>query len=832
MQALRSYIADADAESLRARLGPRDSEVAQLLPELRERFPDLPVPTSPESEGARFRLFDATSDFIKRAADDVPLVLVLDDLHAADTPSLLLLRFIVGEIADASVLVVGTYRDVEVGPDHPLDAALNDLARQQASHLIPLRGLDESQVARLIEASAEATPSRRVASAIHRGTGGNPLFVEELVQLLVSEDRLEDAAGEAGVRVAIPHGVHEVIGRRLEKVSEECRRALGVAAVIGRDFDLEALAEVTGRPAPELLDVLDEAISEQIVAEVSGMPDRLRFSHVLIRDVLYEELGASRRRRLHDRAGEALEALHAADPDAHLPELAYHFFEAGPTGDPGKALEYARRAGGHAARQLAYEEAARLYELGIRILRTAGRTDEPARWDLMLALGEARLRAGDEEDAKATFLEAAEIARRLEDAEALGRAALGYGGLVVWSAARGDPHLIPLLEEALAALPSSDSALRARLISRLSCAVRDQPDRERGLPLSEEAVAMARRLDDPRTLAYTLDARCILITDPGSIETFTETAREVVSVAEGLGEIERAFTGNLYLLTSLLEVGDIEGTKQAVKTMTRHGEDLRVPTYLWGSAEVEATLALFEGRFDTAEEWIERAYETGRRAQRFNAITAYGLQRFLLHRERGGLERCEDDLREAATQWPTYHILRSALASLYAEMGRTDSARATYEDLARNDFEQVYFDEEFLASMTLLADVCASLGDVERAATLYERLLPYAGRNAFGKIEIALGSVARPLGLLATTLGHRDQAIGHFESAIAMNERMGARPWVARARYDLGRALADTASERSAAALSAALEEYRAMGMRPWERRAEALLERLRTPAR
>jgi DNA-binding SARP family transcriptional activator len=831
VQALRSYIADAEAAPLRAKLGPRGSEVAQLLPELRERFPDLPEPASPESEGARFRLFDATVDLIKRAAADTPLVLVLDDLHAADTPSLLLLRFIVGEIADAPVLVLGTYRDVEVGPDHPLGAALDDLGRHQASHLIPLGGLDESQVSRLIAASAEATPSPRVVSAIHRGTGGNPLFVEELVHLLVSENRLEEAAGEAGVRVAIPPGLHEVIGRRLEKVSEECRRALGVAAVVGRDFDLEGLAEVTGRPASELLDVLDEAISERIVTEVSGMPDRLRFSHVLIRDVLYEELGASRRRRLHGRAGEALEALYAADRDPHLAELAYHFFEAGATGDPRKALEYARRAGGHAARQLAYEEAARLYELGIRVLRTARRTDEPTRCDLMLALAEARLRAGEEEDAKATFLGAAEIARRLDDAEALGRAALGYGGLVVWPAARGDPHLIPLLEEALTALPDSDSSLRAQLIARLSCAVRDQPDRDRGLSLSEGAVEMARRLDDPRTLAYTLGANCVLITDPGSMERLAETALEVVRVAEGIGELERAFTGHLYHLCSLLSAGDIGGTKKALKALTRHGEDLRAATYLWGSAEIEAALALFEGRFGAAEELIERAHETGRRAQRFNAVTAYELQRFLLLRERGGLERCEDGLREVTTKWPTYRILTCALANLYADLGRTDNARATFEQLARNDFEHVYFDEEFLASMTLLADVCASLGDLERAATLYERLLPHAERNAFGMIEIALGSVARPLGQLASALRRTDESVEHFEHAIEMNERMGARPWVAHARFDLARTLAQAGdrgtAERASEQLSQALSEYRALGMDPWERRAGQVLEEL-----
>jgi DNA-binding SARP family transcriptional activator len=829
VQALRAYTADVETESLRSRLGPGGSEIAQLLPELRERFPDLPVPASPESEGARFRLFVATASFIRRAADDVPVVLVLDDLHAADTPSLLMLRFIAGEIAEAAVLILATYRDVEIGPDHLLDATLNDLGRQQATHSISLQGLDETQVSHLIEASAEVAPSRRVVSAIHRGTGGNPLFVEELVQLLVSENRLEEAAADTGGRVGIPRGVHEVIERRLERVSDECRRTLGVAAVLGRDFDLEGLAGVTGRPTPELLDFLDEGISERIVTEVPGMPDRMSFSHVLIRDVLYEELGASRRRRLHQRAAEALEALHAADLDPRLPQLAHHFFEAGPTGDPDKALEYSRRAAERATGQLAYEEAARLYELGIRVLRTAGITDEATRCELMLALADARLRAGDEEGAKTTFLRAAEIARKRGDAEALARAALGYGGLFVWMAARGDRHLIPLLEEALDALPESDSPLRARLMARLSCAVRDQPDRDRRLPLSEGAVAMARRLGDQRTLAYTLDGRCISMVDPGSMEKLAETAREVVSIAEALGELEWAFTGNLYLVCTRLQVRDIEGAKRALQAMTRHGEQLRVPTYRWGSAEVEAALALFEGRFDAAEELIVLGYEAGRHGVRFNALSAYVLQRFLLRRERGGLEQCERGLRELAAETPEYHILRSALANLYVELGDPELARRVFEELAEKDFEQVYFDEEFLASMTFLAEVCTALGDRERGQRIYELLLPHSERNAFGMIEVVLGSVARPLGLLASALGRAHEALDHLERAIALNERMGARPWVAHARFDLGRTLAQSgepkALERSTALIGEALGEYRSLGMTPWERKAVRALD-------
>jgi tetratricopeptide (TPR) repeat protein len=682
----------------------------------------------------------------------------------------------------------------------------------------------------LIEASAEIAAPRRVVSAIHRGTGGNPLFVEELVQLLVSEDRLEDAAADAGGRVGIPHGVHEVIGRRLGRVSDDCRRALGVAAVLGRDFDLAGLAEVTGRPTSELLDVLDEAISERIVTEVPGMPDRLRFSHPLIRDVLYEELGASRRRRLHERAGEALEALHTMDPAPHYAELAHHFFEAGPTGDPRRALEYSRLAGDRAISQLAYEEAARLYELGIRVLRT-GFSDEARRCELTMALADAQLRAGHEEEARTAFLRAAEIARGVGDADALARAGLGYGGLYVWMAARGDRRLIPLLEEALDSLPDSDTALRARVMARLACAVRDQPDRERRLPLSERAVAIAERLGDQRTLAYALSARCTSVIDPRSMEGFTETARETIRVGEAVGEIERSFIGRFYLLIPLLEAGDIDGTRATLAEMTRAAEELREPAYRWGSAGVQAALALFEGRFEGAEELISSAYRVGRDAQRFNALSSYRLQRFMLRRECGGLEDLEPDLRNGVAEYPTYHVWRCALANLYAELGREAAARVVLDELAAGDFEAVHFDEEFLGSMTFLGDVCRALDDVERAKTLYGLLLPHAKRNAFAMPELILGSTSRPLGELAVMLGRGDEAAAHFERAIEMNERMGARPWVAHARFGLGHVVAQTgqtAAERSASLIAEALAEYRDLGMEPWKRKAERALEELR----
>jgi tetratricopeptide (TPR) repeat protein len=198
----------------------------------------------------------------------------------------------------------------------------------------------------------------------------------------------------------------------------------------------------------------------------------------------------------------------------------------------------------------------------------------------------------------------------------------------------------------------------------------------------------------------------------------------------------------------------------------------------------------------------------------------------VLHRERGGIERCEPGLRELAAKTPEYHILRSALANLYIELGDGYEAARIFEELAQNDFEQVYYDEEFLASMTLLTEVCTALGDRERAARMYESLLPHRDRNAFGMIEVVLGAVERPLGLLAGSLGRIDEALEHFEKAVDLNAGMGARPWVAHAQHDYARVLLarDASGDRARAGelLGTALDAYRQLGMELWAQRAEA----------
>src|SRR5215212_9368434 len=479
--------------------------LAALVPELRGSGVDLVSP-SVESEGERFQLFDAVASLLDQSATKQPVVVVLDDLHAADTPSLLLLQFVAGQLARSRLLVIGLYRDDDLRDKPGLTSCLAACARENTTARVRLEGFTLADTAVLIEFINGHRVAEEVSQRIHLETEGNPLFVSEIVRLLSAEGRLEPANGRPSGRLSLPETVTEVIGQRLQRLGAECRRLLSDASILGREFAVKELAVLNDIAEGAVLEVLDEAITARVLTSISAV-DRIRFSHALVRETLYEALGPTGRRQAHLRAGEALESLYASNPEPHLAELAHHFFEALPAAEPARAIDYGRRAGDRARQLLGYEEAVRLYELALGALDLEGNGPDYRRCALLVALGDAQARAGDESAGRATFLHAAELATRAGLPYELARAALGYGGRFVWARAYGDVRLIPLLEHALSLLPADASVLRVKLMARLAGALRDSPTRERRASLSAQAVEIARRLGDPATLAYALAGR-------------------------------------------------------------------------------------------------------------------------------------------------------------------------------------------------------------------------------------------------------------------------------------------------------------------------------------
>jgi DNA-binding SARP family transcriptional activator len=786
VQALRLYLRDRDPETLRDQLGRGASDLAQILPELNELYGELPSPPTGDPEGARFRLFEATAAFLRAASRTQPLVLVLDDLHAADAPSLLLLQFLAGAVAEARLLVVGAYRDVDPSLRDPLAETLTEFRRLPVTRFLPLTGLPEDGVASFVSLATGLEPAAQLVGALHRATEGNPLFVSEVVRLLASEEALESITDAAAWGRTVPESVRAVILRRLEHLSDNCRLVLVLASVLGREFDLDALELVSDVSGDQLLDVLDEAARERIVTDVPGQPGRMRFAHVLIRDTLYDELTPGRRVQLHRRVGDALEELYADNLEPHLAELAHHFYESARPAVAEKALEYARRAGERSLRLLAYEEAARLFAVGLKVLDRMESPDEAIRCEFLLALGDAYARAGDTPRSKQTYGQAARLAEALRLPEQLARAALGYGGRFIWEVSRDDEHLVSLLEEALAALGDEDSTLRVRLLARLAGGpLRDSTaDAERRRSLGAQALEMARRIGEPSTLAYALLGYISSRHSPDFTPEQVELARELIQAAREAGELERAVEGYETHLESSIELGDVSEAYADLEAMANLAEELRQPAQSWLVAVHRTLFALLEGRFEEAEQRIAETRSVGERALGWSAAVTHGLQLYVLRREQGRAQEVEELVRRAVADNPTYPIWRCVLANVLAELGSIGEARTEFEALAADDFARLPFDEEWEVSMCFLAETAARLGDGARAATLYKLLLPYADRIAISYPEVSLGPVSRLLGMLASTTSDYDDAARHFEDAVVMSERIGAQPWLAHTQHD------------------------------------------------
>ncbi|HET8873286.1 MAG TPA: hypothetical protein VFM83_06330, partial [Gaiellaceae bacterium] len=550
-----------------------------------------------------------------------------------------------------------------------------------------------------------------------------------------------------------------------------------------------------------------------------GQPGRMRFGHVLIRDTIYDELTPGRRVQLHRRVGDALEELYANNLEPHLAELAHHFYESARPAIAEKALSYARLAAERSLRLLAFEEAARLFTMALRVLDSMESPDETVRCDLLLGLGGAYGRAGDTPRSKQAYREAARLAEALHLPDKLGRAALGYGGRISWEVSRDDEHLAHLLERALAALSTEDSTLRVRLLARLAGGpLRDsRADAQRRRSLGVEALAMARRIRDPSTLAYALSGYASSHLSPDSTRELVELAKELIQVALDAGDMERAVEGYGEHLDASMELGDLVAVYADLEAMTILADELRQPAQLWLVAVHRAELALLEGSFEEAEELIAEARSIGKRAQSWSAAVNHGLQLYVLRREQGRLAEVEEFVRRAASDYSSYPIWRCVLASVLAEQGSTAEARAEFEALAADDFSRLPFDEEWLISLCVVAETAARLGDSERAETLYRLLLPYADRMAVSYPEICLGPVSRFLGILAATIDRYDEGAGHFEAALTMNERLRARPSLAHTQDDYARLLLRRGrpgdADRARGLLVDAKGTYRELGM-------------------
>ena len=832
VEALRHYVSAARAP----RLGRYAGELVRLLPDLGQLVTGLPEPLHSDPETERYRTFDALAAWLADLSAEAPVLLVLDDLHWAAKPTLLLLRHVLRSGEPLRLLVVATYRDSDIGRGHPMSDLLAELRRDGGAERLGLWGFDAPGVAAFIEAAAGHGPddegAHELTGLVWRETEGNPFFVTEVLRHLSESRAIEQREGRwiltaAVSDIGIPEGVRDVVGRRLARLAETTNRVLATAAVVGLEFEPAVVEAAAGVGEDELLAALEEAAAARLLVEVSDV--RYRFSHALVRATLYEELSGARRVVLHRRVAEAIEARHGRALDDHLPALAHHWARASaPSADTVRAVDYARRAGDRALSQLAHHEAVTYYRQALELLGLAGEAgaDEP-RIGLLIALGEAERRAGDTAF-RETLLEACRLAAEAGNPEALARAALANArGTYASTVGDVDDERVAALRAALEAVGPEETPTRARLLGALGLELMYAGDRPGRSRLSEDALAIARRSGDLGTLAHVLLQRFFTIYFPDTLEERLSNAEELVALAERLGDPGITARALFLRFRARAESGDLVVADRDLEAAERLAEELGEPTLRWLVGLNRTARTILAGNLAEGERQAQAGFELGQATgQRDAAMYLWG-QQSLLRCEQGRTGELEASFQELLVAVPRLVGVQAYMAMVLCEDNRPDQAREYYEPLAATNFTALVEDSAWTVSMAHCVSVCAHLQDRPRAAVLFEMLAPYADQIMFTSAG-AQGAVGHHLGVLATVAGDFDEAEHCFSTAAATHERIGAPTWLARTRLEWARMLlvrrGPDDDERARELLGQTLATAREMGLVTVERRAAGLL--------
>lgn len=775
-EVLDELVSHADA-------GFRES-VEQQLETLSRSFPNLRRYTRAsgvidDRETMRYQVFEAVVSLLVRRSRDVPLLVVLDDLQWADQPTLLLMRHVLRRAEGARLLVLGTFR-----PDksrQPLTGFLADLRRERLYDRLNLVGLDEDGTRQLVADRAGIQTTSAFIDRLHRQTDGNPFFIEEILRALVESGRADGVMVDESAleELGVPEGVAEVITRRAEQLSLLAQELLSVASVIGPSFNLRFVEDVMraergdidqqldASPADAIAEAADEAVAADLVLELPDQFEVFTFVHALVREVFYTSLKGGRRVRLHEKVARALERLSEHSP-VNPAELAHHFLEARPLAGAEPARRYALAAGRHAAEVFAYEEAAEQLSCARDLCEAQ---DEEERCDILLELGRVQWHMGDDE-ARATFLEAAESAERRSAADQLARAAIGFGERYFENTYVGGSLYRDLLEKALATTPRADSPRRAVLLSRLAVNLAFPTENERAQELAGEAVAMARRLGDERTLIATLIAQHITLLDVRHIEQRLAVGEELRSIAGGHEEL--AAEAHHWRMYDLLGVGELEAARREHADLERLAEKLGQPLLRSLALGARGMWSELAGDDELAEQWADESFRLAKLAHTGDASSSWGSQMFALRRRQGRLAELAP-LAEAvvAAGGGTLGWV-SALGVLRLETGDEAGARALYDQEMAEGAAALPRGMFWLTRLSLLSELCAGLGDAAGAAQLYEELLPYAGRNVVVSYCSFWGPVDGYLAVLADALADKLLARRHADAALAQAAKMGA----------------------------------------------------------
>jgi DNA-binding SARP family transcriptional activator/tetratricopeptide (TPR) repeat protein len=790
-EALGRYVRHASEDQLVAHVEIYGSELARLVPGLAARIPDPPSSRVTDSDTQRALLFGAVVGLFVELSQRQPVLFVLDDLQWADPGSLLLLRHLMAVDEPMHLLVLGTYRDNELSLAPQLVEMLGALRRQEGVTRIELQGLDESGVVSFVETAFGSDlddAGTGLARAIYDETDGNPFFVNEVISHLSEQGRFYDevtgrfTADDSDVRGALPDSIRDVIKARLARLGPVTDRVLSLAAVIGRDFDLDLLARASRTSEETLLDTLEVAATAALVHELPDASGLYCFTHALIQHTMYQELGPNRRAEAHRVVAQALEDLCGDRPWPRIGELARHWLLAPQPKNLEKAVQYSRQAGDTAMGDLAPANAVGYYAQALALLSKSNSPDPELELDLAIGLGSAQRQSGDPRF-REILLDAARRAADIGDTERLVAAALALS----WTRmGTFDAEKVEILETALKRIPSHRID-RALLLGHLSKELTYGVPLDRRRAVTEEAFSIAQVLDDDATIIRVFVDAMHPVLIPSLIDKLVIQSRDVLLRAERLGDPALLFWAAARCRVASGCVGDVDEVDRCLAIEEGPVEELGALNVRWVHTCGLACRALVAGDTEQAERMATEGLRFGTEASEPVAAAWFASQIVNVHRQRGTLAELIPFIEETIARLPEMpvHVARLALAFTHGD--QLDRAHRLLTEFTATGCD-LPLDNLWMTGIACWAEVAMECGDPKAAMPILERLSPWVQLSSASGIT-AEGPVSHFLGGLSTVLGSYDDAERYFVQSAEFNSRVRAKFFAALTSLSWGKML-------------------------------------------
>jgi class 3 adenylate cyclase len=808
VEAMDHLVEHVSEEVLAAHVASYGGEIARLVPRIAQRLVDVPPAKASDPETEKYLLFQAVAGLLASTAVDAPVVLLLDDLHWADRPTLMLLRHLVSQHADQALLILGTYRDSDTSKGSALSETLAALRRERGAKRMALSGLDDVGVLEMLESIAGHaidTAGASLAHSIGHETAGNPFFVWEILRYLNESGTIyQGADGRWAVRenadeILLPESVREVVSHRVGRLGDDVVQVLSAASVIGRDFDLSLLALVVEKSEDDVFDHLERACNAALVREVKGVEDRFTFNHALVQHSLDADLTDRHRRRLHQRVAEVLESTCGPDPGDRVGELASHWLAATTPVAPAKALHYACLAGDRALAHLAPDEAVRWFSVAVDLVGEMSSSDSQDRCALLAKLGSSQRQAGDSAY-RETLLECATLAKELGDTATLVSAALANSRGIPSIIGIADAERIEVLQWALEAIGEGDNPERAMLLSLLALELTFTTSYPERAALADEAVAIARRLGDASTLAKVLTLPYIGLLVPEAHSKLMSETIEARELAAKLDDPYLRFWAAIWSGISSLGVGDISRYDMLLDEAADVAREVRQPILEWVVTLNRGVRACIAGNLDEAEQLANTAFEMATDTGQPDGITVYGTQLSVVRRLQGRSEELLPIVARIIEEIPTMPGYTATYAAHLCDADHDAEALELLLKACAGGFVLPY-DAAWSTAMGYWASAAAHLQHEESAAKLYPLILPFGEFVSLTSITVS-PPLALYLGELAAVLGRLEDAERHFKEAERIGVQMSAPYFLGRTYLEWATALVRAARLEDARVLA------------------------------